>query len=105
MKKVSLKDENGKIYFGWYITVIAGIIMTFGYSCIVSLSGIFLLPVTKELGLPIGKFSAYLTIMSLSCIVSLLFISKFMTEKYIKRVMIIAAIIGALSFFGFRGRL
>ena len=101
MKKVSLKDENGKIYFGWFVTVAAAIIMLFGYACVVSLTGVFLLPVTQDLGLPIGQFSVYLTILSISCIVTLFFISKYITEKYIRKIMLIAAIIGALSFFGF----
>lgn len=81
MKNFSLKDESGKIYYGWWIVLAAAIICGLVYSGIVSVTGVFLLPVTTALELPIGGYSFYLTIMSLTQIVTLLVISKFLTAK------------------------
>ena len=39
--KIELKDENGRFYFGWYVVIMGFILMIFGYSCIVSVSGVF----------------------------------------------------------------
>ncbi|MDY3038017.1 MAG: MFS transporter, partial [Eubacteriales bacterium] len=101
MKNFSLKDENGKIYYGWWIVLAAALICGLVYSGIVSVTGVFILPVTTELGLPIGSYSFYITIMSLTNIVTLLVISKFLTAKNIKKIMAAAAILGIISFIGF----
>ncbi len=101
MKNFSLKDENGKIYYGWWIVLVTALICGLVYSGIVSVSGIFLLPVTTDLGLQIGSYSFYLTIMSLTNIATLLVVSKFLTAKNIKKIMTIAAIFGIISFIGF----
>lgn len=96
-----LKDENGKFYYGWWIVLLGGILCIFGYAAIVSVSGVFLLPVTSELGFSIGNFSIYLSIMSISNIVTLSIMSKHYNEKSIKKILVVAAIIGALAFTGF----
>ena len=79
--KIELKDKNGRFYFGWYVVIMGFILMIFGYSCIVSVSGVFTLPVTEELGLQIGDFVVWMTIQSLASIVVLLIIQKNMTKK------------------------
>ena len=101
MKSFTLKDENGKFYYGWVIVLVAGLLCGLVYSGIVSVTGIFLLPVTMELELPIGGYSFYLTIMSIANMLTLLVISKFLNEKNIKKIMIAAAICGVISFIGF----
>lgn len=101
MKNFSLKDERGKFYYGWWIVLTAAIICGLVYSGIVSVTGVFMLPVTTELQLPIGSYSFYLTIMSITNIVTLLFISKYLTAKNIKKIMSVAAILGIISFIGF----
>ena len=101
MKNFSIKDENGKIYYGWWIVLVAALICGLVYSGIVSVTGVFILPVTTELELPIGSYSFYITIMSLTNIVTLLIVSKFLTAKNIKKIMAAAAILGIISFIGF----
>lgn len=94
-------DENGKIYFGWWVTL-AGFIMTvFGYSCIVSITGVYFLPVTEELGFSIGEFSGYVTVLCLASVVGLLIFQKKMVKRYIRKIMVFAAMCGAVSFIGF----
>ena len=78
---INLKDENGKFYYGWVIVLVAGLLCGLVYSGIVSVTGIFLLPVTMELELPIGGYSFYLTIMSIANMLTLLVISKFLNEN------------------------
>lgn len=101
MKTISLKDENGKIYYGWWIVIAAAIITGFVYSGIVSVTGVFVLPVTEGLGISIGGFSLYTTVMSVANILTLVIISKFFTKKHLKKIMVIAGIVGIISFLGF----
>lgn len=101
MKKFRLKDENGKIYKGWWITFMGTMLMTFAYSGVVSVSGQFMLPVTEDLGLQIGDFSFWVTILSLTAIVILLFSGKIFKKTTIKKVMVTACICGVISFIGF----
>lgn len=101
MKSIALRDENGKIYYGWFVALMAAIFCGLVYSGIVSVTGVFLLPVTTELALPIAGYSFYLTIMSITNIVTLLIISKYLNAGNIKKIMIIAGILGIISFIGF----
>ncbi len=100
-KNIGLKGTNGKFYFGWYVVIMGFILMIFGYACIVSVSGIFTLPVTTELDFQIGDFVVWMTIQSLASIGMLLLIQKRMTSKMIKPIMIFSAICGAIGMFGF----
>lgn len=101
MKSFTLRDENGKIYYGWWIVLAAAILCGLVYSGIVSVTGVFLLPVTTDLQIPVAGYSFYLTIMSITNIITLLIISKFLNEKTIKKIMITAGIMGIISFIGF----
>lgn len=101
MKSFSFKDENGKFYYGWWIVIAAAIITGLVYSGIVSVTGVFMLPVTQDLGLPVAGYSLYLTVMSVMGILTLMFISKYLDEKKTKKIMVIAGIAGIISFIGF----
>ena len=101
MKGFSFKDENGKIYYGWWIVLTAAVVTGFVYSGIVSATGAFMLPVTQDLGLSVAAYSLYLTIMSLTSILTLVIVSKHMDRKNIKKLMITAGVIGIISFAGF----
>lgn len=101
MKTFTIRDENGKLYYGWCIVLTAAVLCGLVYSGIVSVTGVFFLPVTTELGLPVAGYSFYLTIMSVTNIITLLIISKYLNEKNIKKIMVIAGIFGIISFIGF----
>ena len=90
MKSFSFKDENGKFYYGWWIVLAASIVTGFVYSGIVSVTGAFMLPVTQDLGLSVTAYSFYLTISSITGIVTLALISKYLNERHIKKIMIIS---------------
>lgn len=101
MTKVSLKDEHGKIYYGWYIVAISLFFMALGYSCVVSIVGVFVLPITSELHIQIGDFVAWTTIMSVTSIIYLFFASKHYNAKTVKPIMLVCALMGVIAFFGF----
>ena len=99
--KMKLKDENGKVYFGWYILIMSALIGTLVYNGIVSTSGVFLLPVTTELGIPVAAFSFYISILSVTNIITLYLVSRKLNGKNIKKIMMITSVLGVLSFIGF----
>lgn len=96
-----MQSSSTKRYPGWIIIVLGIICMNFGYSCLVSVTGVFLNPVSQSLGVLIGDLAIYITIMSLTAVVGLAAISKFFNEKTIKPIMAISAALGAIAFVGF----
>lgn len=101
MGKIKLKDEKGKLYFGWPIIIMCLFLMAFGYSSAVSIAGVFVLPVTEELGIQIGDFVVWTSILSLTSIIYLFVVSKFYNARTIKPIMLVCAVLGAVGFFGF----
>lgn len=99
--KMKLRDENGKIYFGWYILILSALTGTLIYNGIISTSGVFMIPVTMELGIPVGSFSLYISILSIVNIITLYVISRKLNKNNIKKIMIITGCLGVLSFIGF----
>lgn len=99
--KMKLRDENGKIYFGYYILIMSSLIGTLIYNGIISTSGIFMLPVTTELGIPVGSFSMYISILSVANIITLYLISRKLNKNNLKKIMLVTGALGVLSFVGF----
>lgn len=96
-----MSDNKNKTYPGWTIVALGIILMTFGYSCVVSISGVFMLPVTSELNVQIGSFALWISIMSLTGIITLVIVSKLFSQKTIKPILIIGCICGIIGFAGF----
>ena len=65
MKNIQFK-QNGRFYYGWMIVLLGLLLMTFAYVGFVSLTSIFVLPVTEDLGFARGEFMTYMTILSLA---------------------------------------
>lgn len=101
MKTSNLRDENGKIYYGWWIVLITGLIAAFVYNGIVCLAGIFLLPITTETGISIGAFSVCLSISAIVGALCLIFLNRLMTKEKMKKTMIIAGFLGIIGCIGF----
>lgn len=101
MGKISLKGSNGKLYYGWLVVLCGFMCMTIGYTCAVSVVGVFVLPVVEDLQLQIGDFTSYLTCQSVVAVLSLIVVSKYFTEKSIRKIMLIAAFLGIAGFVGF----
>lgn len=101
MKTIALKDENGKLYYGWVIVALSAVITGLVYNGIVSTTGVMMLPVLNDMALNPAAFSLYLTIMSITGIVTLFVVQRFFTKQNIKRIMLVAGLCGILSFVGF----
>lgn len=104
MKKdndISLRGENGKIYYGWVIVLMCLLNTTFVYATSISCTGSFMLPVTQELGFGMGSFGLYITIMSFASLLSLLFFQNKMTRKNLKKIMLISGLCTGASFIWF----
>ncbi|WP_117149032.1 MULTISPECIES: MFS transporter [Paraliobacillus] len=101
MKNIVLRDKNGKIYFGWFIVLLGFLVMTLGYVPIVSLTGVFMIPVTTGLDISVGNFSIYLMIISIACLTVMSFMGRVIGKGNVKLIMLISAVLGAISFVGF----
>lgn len=101
MRTFAFKDENGKLYYGWIIVIMAALVTGLVYNGIVSTTGVMMLPVITDMAFNPAAFSLYLTIMSIVGILTLLVVQRFFTKKNIKKIMLIAGICGVVSFIGF----
>ncbi len=100
MKEIQLK-QNGRFFFGWYIVLLGFLLMTFAYVGFVSLTSVFVLPVTEDLGFERGPFMTYLMILSIACVISSPFIGRLMGTKNPKIFLTIACVLGFVGYFGF----
>lgn len=97
---MKLRDENGKIYFGWYVVLLAAVVGAFMYNGIISTAGLFLIPVTTDLGIGVSAFSMCVSIISLINIIVIFFLSQRLNKNNIKKIMIVCGILGIIGFVG-----
>lgn len=100
MKDIQLK-QNGRYYYGWVIVLLGLLLMTFAYVGFVSLTSIFVLPVTEDLGYARGEFMTYMTILSLACIVVSPIAGKMMFKHNPKLVICLGCLCGFVGYLGF----
>lgn len=93
--------QNGKFFYGWIVVVLGLILMTFAYVGFVSLTSVFVLPVTEGLGFERGDWMTYMVILSLACIVASPIFGKLMGKGNLKIWTAIACICGAIGYVGF----
>ena len=100
-EKMKLRDENGKIYFGWWVVLLGALLGSLVYNGILSTSGLFLIPVTTDLGISVTAFSFYVSILAFVNIIALVFISQKISRGNIKKLMMAGLICGIIGFIGF----
>lgn len=93
--------DNKRIYYGWWIVLTGFLVMALVYAALVSCQGLFIKPVTEELGFSRTGFSATTTILSLGLILGSSFMGSLVSKISIKKVMIICCAIVAACLFGF----
>lgn len=76
MKDVQLK-QDGRFFFGWWVVFLGFCLMLLAYVGCVSLTSVFVIPVTESLGLGRGEWMLYMTIQSLVCVVASPIVGKF----------------------------
>lgn len=100
MKNIQFK-QNGRFFYGWIIVLMGLLLMMFAYVSFVSLTSVFVLPVTEGLGIKRGDWVAYMVILSLSCVVCSPFLGKFINKGKAKYFIAGACLLGFLGYWGF----
>lgn len=100
MKNIQLK-KDGRFFYGWVNVIIGLMLMTFAYVGFVSLTSVFVLPVTGELGFERGDWMTYMVILSLSCVVASPILGKLMGKGHLKIWVALACVLGFIGYFGF----
>lgn len=94
-------SSNKKLYYGWYIVICGFLAMALVYASLVSCQGVFLKPVTEDLGISRTDFSAVMTFSAIGLILGSLFMGKLFKKYSLKKIMTICSIIVLLCFAGF----
>lgn len=94
-------DSNNKsrLHYGWIIVGTSFIIMAIAWSSVFNISGLFIKPISKDLGFSISEYSATITIRSATLMLVSLFAGKIYSRFNIVRTMKVATIILIISFF------
>jgi MFS family permease len=91
-------NQNGRIYYGWYILILCFLYMALGYAGILSISSVFIVPVTSELGYSRSSFMLVSTIMMLSSVVFAGIYGRWMEKGKIKQLLILNIIFVFLAY-------
>ena len=100
MKEIQFK-QNGRFFYGWIVVILGLLLMTFAYVGFVSLTSVFVLPVTEDLGFERGDWMTYMVILSLACVVCSPFLGKLMSKSSVKLWTAVSCILGFIGYFGF----
>lgn len=96
-------DKKKKIHFAWWVLLGLSIMIGLARGGINNAGGLFLTPVTQDLGIGMGSLTLYFSISSIATMIFLPLAGKMMA-KYDIRALLIAAIIlqaGSFAMFGF----
>lgn len=90
--------RNKKLHYAWIILIGVILIRGFAGGGINLTSGLFLSPVSKEIGVGIGTLSLYLSITSIVTVLWLPLAGKLVNKYDIRMIAVVGAILQALSF-------
>lgn len=94
MNKVSL-TQNGKFYYGWVLMVIGFILMSLAYTGSLSITSVFVVPVTEYFQIDRATFLLYQTILTLTTVILSAYFGKRMTHGRLKLIVVISALIAS----------
>ncbi|MFZ7944186.1 MFS transporter [Neobacillus sp. 19] len=92
------KQKKGKIHFAWWVLLGLSIMIGLARGGINNAGGLFLTPVTKDLGIGMGSLSLYFSISSIVTMLFLPIAGKMMAKYDIRGLLIFAIILQAGSF-------
>lgn len=97
-----MKTQNKKIHFAWWMLLGLVIIVGFARGGINNAAGLFLTPVSTDLGVGIGQLTLYLSIASVATMVFLPIAGKMMAKYDIRLLLVVSIILqaGCFSLFG-----
>ena len=91
-------NNRHKPYYGWVVVGICMLMLGCVNSPIFTLSGLFVVPVSTELGVSRAAFSAHITICNIGCVIGSLLAGKVLERARMKFVVVTALIISGLCF-------
>lgn len=94
MNKVGL-TQNGRLYYGWVLMVIGFILMSIAYTGCISITSVFVIPVTEAFGIDRGTFLLYQTIVTLTAVVVTAYYGKRMARGNVRLIVVISALVAA----------
>lgn len=97
MNKVGL-TQNGKFYYGWVLMVIGFILMSLAYTGSISITSVFVIPVTEHFGIDRGAFLLYQTILTLTAILVTAYFGKRMARGRLKLIVVISALVAVIGY-------
>ncbi|MCQ4636519.1 MFS transporter [Anaerovorax odorimutans] len=94
MNKVGLK-QNGRFYYGWVLMLIGFVLMSLAYTGSISVTSVFVVPVTEDFGIDRGSFLLYQTVLTLTAVVVTAYFGKRMAKGRLKLIVVISALVAA----------
>ena len=94
MNDVGLK-QNGRLYYGWVLMIVGFLIMSVAYTGCISITSVFVIPVTEAFGIERSSFLLYQTILTLTAVVVTAYFGKRMAKGNLKLIVVVSALIAA----------
>lgn len=94
------KTKN-KFYYGWYIVIVGFFIMAIAYASVVSCQGLFIKPITEDLGFSRSAFSITTASLAFGLIIGSVFMGNLIKKYGIKVVMLFSSVIVVAGLFIF----
>ncbi|WP_217587103.1 MFS transporter [Lentibacillus saliphilus] len=98
-----MSQNKGKVHYAWLMLICLCLMVGLGRGGLNNSGGLYLTPVSEDLGIGIGSLSVYMSIASIATMVFLPIAGKILT-KYDVRLVLVGAVIlqaGSFSMFGF----
>lgn len=95
---MSMSNKKFKIHYAWIMLFALCIIRSLSAAGINNTGGIFLSPVSSDIGVGIGTLSIYFSISSIATLIFMPIAGKLIQKHSIKAMMIVAALLQCLSF-------
>ncbi|MEG1716727.1 MAG: MFS transporter [Lachnospiraceae bacterium] len=92
---------KNKFYYGWWVVLSGFLIMAIAYASIVSCQGLFIIPVTEELGVSRVAFSTTTACLALGLVIGSLFTGTLIKKYGLKKIMCISCVIITICLIGF----
>lgn len=90
--------QNGRFYYGWLMVVVGFILMAFAYVGSISITSVFVIPVTEGLGINRASFMVYPTILTVVSVFVSGFSGNRMARGNIKLIMVISALSSVIGY-------
>ena len=95
--KIQLK-QDGRFFFGWWIVFLGFCLMLLAYVGFASLTSVFVIPVTEDLGVGRGEWMLYMTIQALVGVIASPILGKLMQKGSVKKWVSIGCLCGAVAY-------